>query len=224
MLKLLAFDLDDTLYSEQSYIRGGFREVSAYMQKEHNINAKEFYTKLIQTKNLTPSGKVFDIVLAKYKLSNQRLVEKLVEAYHSHSLRIRLYTGVRSIIKKLKKNYALALVTDGKQAVQFRKLVHLKIVDYFDAVIYTPDLGSNFKKPGELAFRRLLDTHTILPQEALYIGNNPDCDFIGAKKLGMKTVRVNQGICKGRNTDKLRDADFTIKSITQLPSLIIKIS
>lgn len=219
MLKLLAFDLDDTLYSERIYIQEGFKLVSAYMRKSHGIDAKEFYKKLASAKKLTPSGKIFDIVLQNYQL-DKKLVKKLIEEYRSQSLRIRLYPGVRSTLKALSKKYALAVVTDGKKVVQYRKLKHLKITKYFDTILYTLDLGKNFAKPSDLAFRQLLKAHKLKPQEALYIGNNPDKDFIGAKKIGMRTVRINQGVYKGITTDKLTDADFTIKNIKDLPSLI----
>lgn len=220
MLKLLAFDLDDTLYPEISYVRGGFRAASVYMQRNHNVDAKEFYKNLISTKTLTPSAKVFDIVLTNYQLKDRKLVEKLIELYRAQTLRLRLFPGVRSILKKFKKKYTLALITDGKKVVQNRKLNYLKIVDYFDTILYTLDLGKGFKKPSELPFKQLLNSYGIKPQEALYIGNDPNCDFIGPKKVGMKTVRVNIGFYKGKNVDKFLDADFIINNISELPSVV----
>ena len=224
MLKLLIFDLDDTLYPEIDYVRGGFRTVSTYMQKKYKIDANEFYRKLISTKSLSPSAKVFDIVLENYQLKDRKLVEKLIKLYRSQTLKLKLFPGIRSMLKKFKKKYILALVTDGKKVVQDRKLNYLRILDYFDTILYTLDLGNAFKKPSELPFKQLLDAYRIKLQEALYIGNDPDRDFIGAKKAGIKTVRINQGIHKGRKIEKTFDADFTIKNIKELPPLITKIN
>ena len=223
MLKLLAFDLDDTLYPESEYVRGGFRTVSTYMQKKHKIDANEFYKKLISTKNLSPSAKVFDIVLENYQLKDRKLVEKLIKLYRSQTLKLKLFPGIRSMLKKFKKKYILALVTDGKKVVQDRKLNYLRILDYFDTIFYTLDLGNNFKKPSEQPFKQLLHAYRIKPQEALYIGNDPNKDFIGAKKAGIRTIRVNQGFYKDKAKGEVNDADFTIGSIKELPSLIMKI-
>ena len=223
MLKLLIFDLDDTLYPEIDYVRGGFRTVSTYMQKKYKIDANEFYRKLISTKSLSPSAKVFDIVLENYQLKDRKLVEKLIKLYRAQTLKLKLFPGVRSMLEKFKKKYILALVTDGKKVVQHRKLKYLKIIDYFDSVLYTLDLGDNFKKPSELSFKQLLYSYGIKPHEALYIGNDPNKDFIGAKKAGIKTIRVNQGFYKDKAKVEFNDADFMIGSIKELPSLIMKI-
>ena len=223
MLKLLAFDLDDTLYPESSYAREGFRTVSAYMRKKYKIDAGKFYKKLVSTKTLTPSAKIFDIVLENYRLKDAKLVGKLIELYRAQTLKIRLFPGVKSMLNQFRKKYTLAVITEGKEVVQKRKINHLKIAGFFDTILYTLDLGDDFKKPSELPFKQLLNSHKIKPQEAIYIGNDPDKDFIGAKKIGMKTVRINQGIFRGKITNKSTEADFIIGSIKELPSLIVKI-
>ena len=223
MLKLLAFDLDDTLYPEISYVHGGFKVISDYMQKKYNSNAKEFYKKLISIKNLEPSAKVLDIALGTYQLKDRKLEEKLIELYRAQTLKLKLFPGVRSMLNQFKKKYTLALITEGKEIVQKRKLNHLKIAGFFDTILYTLDLGDDFKKPSELPFRQLLNSHKIKPQEALYIGNDPNKDFIGAKKVGIRTVRINQGFYKDKAKGKFSDADFTIGSIKELPPLIMKI-
>lgn len=224
MLKLLAFDLDDTLYPEMKYIRSGFRAVSKYMQQKYKIDAKEFYKKLSSVKKQKPSSRVFDIVLKRYKIKNRSLIEELVKTYRAAPLHIKLFSGVKETLTKLKKNYVLALLTDGRSSVQNNKLKYLQLTKYFDTIVYTLDLGNKYKKPSVLPFKKMLEAHNIKARETLYIGNNPDKDFFGAKKIGIKTVRVNQGIFKGKITNKSLEADFTIKSIKELPSLISRIN
>jgi putative hydrolase of the HAD superfamily len=223
ILKLLAFDLDDTLFPEKSYVYGAFKAVSDSLKKERNIDAKELYAKLVETKKLIPSGRILDIVLKKYQLDAKQ-TEKLVQIYREHPTKLRLFPGTRKVLQKLKKTYILAIITNGSQAVQNKKLDYLKIKHYFNSVIYTLDLGNNFKKPSKLPFQKLLVAHGVKPEETLYIGNNPDSDFLGAKQVGIKTIRINQRFYKGRNAHKIKDADFTIKNISQLPSLINKMS
>ena len=35
-----------------------------------------------------------------------------------------------------------------------------------------------------------MDYYKLKPSECVYIGDNPNKDFIGAKKLGIKTIRI----------------------------------
>ena len=223
MLKLLAFDLDDTLYPETKYIRAGFRAVSSYMRRHYQIDGKKFYRELTKTKKEEHSGKVFDNVLKKYKLDRKDIIEELVKIYRAAPLQIKLFSGVEVTLIKLKKSYILSLVTDGRSAVQSNKFNYLKLNKYFNSIIFTLDLGDKYAKPSALAFKKMLNDYKIKAKEAIYIGNNPDKDFVGAKKIGMKTVRINQGIFRGRITNKSTESDFTIRSIRELPSLVSRI-
>jgi putative hydrolase of the HAD superfamily len=64
----------------------------------------------------------------------------------------------------------------------------------------------------------------ISPEETIYIGDNPYKDFIGAKKVGISTVRV---LFKGREYSKVRldkeyEADYEVEKLNEIMNLLKK--
>ena len=48
MIKAILFDLDDTLYEEMQFVKGGFKAVSLYISEYNNINQGVFYQLLLE--------------------------------------------------------------------------------------------------------------------------------------------------------------------------------
>jgi len=65
----------------------------------------------------------------------------------------------------------------------------------------------------------------VLSEEAIYIGDNPYKDFIGAKKIGIPTVRILQ---PGREYYKVRldkeyEADYEIRELHEITDVLKKL-
>ena len=45
-IKIIIFDLDDTLYEERTFVESGFRAVAEYLEKHFKINKKELFEDL----------------------------------------------------------------------------------------------------------------------------------------------------------------------------------
>ena len=88
---------------------------------------------------------------------------------------------------------AVGLLSDGDPAVQGRKLDALGLRDAFDAIVVTGGLGPDAGKPSprgyEEVLRRLGDT---APGESVYVSDNPAKDFLGARRAGMRSIRVRR--------------------------------
>ena len=56
------------------------------------------------------------------------------------------------------------------------------------------------------------------PQNSFYVGDNPLLDFKGAKKIGMKTIRILKG--EFRNMSKNKYIDYEIKEIKEVLNII----
>ena len=50
----------------------------------------------------------------------------------------------------------------------------------------------------------------------VYIGDNPNKDFVGIKRLGVKTVRVLTGCYKAQQVSRDFDAETTIDNLLDL--------
>ena len=46
MIKVVIFDLDDTLIAEKEYIKSGYREVARYLSEKYNVVQEVIYKEL----------------------------------------------------------------------------------------------------------------------------------------------------------------------------------
>ena len=225
-IKALLFDLDDTLYEEKQFAVSGFIKVAEFIEDKFKIN-KDFFCKiLIDIFNGGSRGNIFNLALEKVNIvSDEDIISSMVKIYRGHNPNIRLEEDVKSLIIKLKEIYSLGIVTDGYFEVQKKKVQVLKLEELFDSIIYTDEYGREYWKPNVFGYKLALERFQIVPGEAVYIGDNPYKDFIGAKKIGISTVRF---MCQGREysnvkLDKEYEADYEIKELHEILELLKKL-
>jgi putative hydrolase of the HAD superfamily len=137
-------------------------------------------------------GDNFDRWLKFHNLNSKELVTKVVQIYREHNPQIHPYPEVKELLQRLHLNYRLGLVSDGYVEVQKRKLISLNLISFFDIIVFTEELGREFWKPNPQPFNFILQRLNIRGPDAVYIADNPIKDFLGARKVGMWTVRVRR--------------------------------
>lgn len=219
-IKIIAFDLDDTLYNEIDFVQSGFRVVAQYTAIKFGLDKNKIYSFLIKTLKLNGRGKIFNSMLKKYGIYDKKTITKLVSVYRSHKPEIKLDSNTRKTIKNLKDKYKLALITDGDKNVQRNKVHALKLNDLLDYIVYTDDYGPSGKKPNTISFKKVLKELGGKPEEMIYVGDNPEKDFIGAKKIGIKTIQIYRDKVGKNNFSEEFAANYSIKKIEDLLTLI----
>jgi putative hydrolase of the HAD superfamily len=96
--------------------------------------------------------------------------------------------GAEKVVRDLRREYRVGLLTDGPILAQEGKLDALGWADLFDAVVVTGALAAG--KPDERAFRTVLEKLGADPAEAVYVGDNADTDIHGARDAGLRAVHV----------------------------------
>jgi len=189
--KAVVFDLDDTLYPERDYVMSGFRAVAAW-SKLHLGNPAEvgfFELRVLFEKGVR--GDTFNRWLAARGIVDDSLVAQLVQVYREHDPTIAPFPEVPGVLESLRREYLLGIVSDGYLAVQQRKLAALRLAPYFDAIIFSDEWGREAWKPNPRPFREVLDRlGGIAPEEAVYVADNPDKDFLGARGVGLTTIQI----------------------------------
>lgn len=224
MMKAVIFDLDDTLYVEAEFFRSAFSVVAKELEVRGVGNAKSVY-RLLETIHINEGrDRVFN--KAAYRLGfPERWVPELVEIHRSHLPSINLAPEVPSVLADLRKRYCLGCITDGIGEVQQRKIVALGVSSLLDSVIITGYLGREHWKPDSLPFRLCCEELGIEPVEAVYVGDNPERDIAGARRVNMISVRIvrpTSWFCDYESCKPEEEPDFYIRDLTELVPILDK--
>lgn len=190
MIKLLIFDLDNTLYDEKSYVESGFKAVAKFLSaSSEKFKEQEIYDALIQSFETNGRGKNFDDLKRKYPEID---VAELVKVYREHLPKIIMPHDVLQCLKSLKESHKMALLTNGWPEVQKQKVAALGLEKIFDKIFYAQEDGLEFRKPHKRFFEKVLEWSGLSPEEILMIGDDVEADIIPATQMGMQTFLVEK--------------------------------
>ena len=221
MIKCLIFDLDDTLYYEKTYVLEAFKNVCRYLASKYKKDYYEVYKRCVEILDEYGRGKIFNILCDEYGFEEN--IKDLVEIYRSTKPNLKLYEESKEIWNFAKENnIKLGLITDGCSKVQWNKIKALNLEEIVDKIIVTDDYGKGYGKPHEKSYKEIIEYFNLAPNECVYIGDNPNKDFIGAKKLGMKTIRIihEQGDHINDKVDIEYEAELIIRKLREILILL----
>lgn len=180
-VKVVIFDLDDTLYSEKAYVRSGYHKVAQLLPQIENCREK-LWDAFLRKKP------AIDTVLAEAGIFDEQLKQSCLEAYRNQDPKINLYDGVKQMLEQLRKSgVKIGIITDGRPEGQRKKLEALGLYPLVDSALITDELGSErFRKPNDIAFRIMQTRFNVPYEQMLYVGDNPAKDFQAPKQLGMR--------------------------------------
>jgi putative hydrolase of the HAD superfamily len=216
----IVFDIDDTLYLERDFVFSGYRAVSSAVASKYGFF---IYDRLIESFLAGQRGDLFTPVLNE-KMDDVRedFVKELVKIYRSHVPDIKPFDGIPELLKKIGAYCKLAIISDGFLEVQKRKLGALKIADRFNHIAFTDQWGHEFWKPHPRGYEDCSASLGIEPESMIYIGDNPEKDFIGARNAGLKCIRLR--VKHGLHYDKEAEGSFApdteVNSVKELHTVI----
>lgn len=129
--------------------------------------------------------------------------------------RVRPAPGTFEMLSRLRKNYRLVLVSNGSEHVQRAKLKAAGLEELFVGIVISGSIGG--KKPKRLIFEKGLAAAGCLPQDALFVGDDPLCDIAGAKAAGMRTCWIGEAKDYPLH---INHPDLIISSILELPGVL----
>lgn len=223
MVKVVLFDLDDTLISEDQYIRSGYGYISKVFAKRYDIDREQteqelYYLYLKDAKN------VFNRFLEGKGIPYTPLdIKEFVEEYRNHIPKITYYEDVLPTVSKLKqKAIRIGVISDGYLSTQKKKADVLQLYDIFEKVIFTDELGKEYWKPSPKAFEIMKEFFDVGYEEMMYVGDNPAKDFYVKELLSINTVRIYRDNSVYKNTAYFHkvEENIKIKSLTELLDLV----
>ena len=118
---------------------------------------------------------------------NDDLINQLAIDYIEHLSDFNhLIPDALTVLELLKSNYKMHIITNGFKEVQKRKLQKSDLIQYFETVTISEDVG--VKKPHKLIFNHALTAANANVESSIMIGDNFNADIIGALGVGMKAI------------------------------------
>ncbi|WP_201317857.1 HAD family hydrolase [Paenibacillus sp. EPM92] len=220
-MTVVVFDLDDTLYKELTFVESGFKAVSFDLHNRFGLKPEETFQTMWLELQRHGRGKVFNCVLARYGLETKGNILHCLNIYRKHRPDISLYDDARRCLEELKA-YPMYIVTDGNKLVQQSKLQALGLYDHeFIRHCYiTRRYGIKNEKPSPHCFMKICEREQVDPKDVVYIGDNPNKDFVGIKPLGFRTVRIIRGAFSELIKPNDYEAEHQIESLDELANLL----
>jgi len=210
----LIIDLDDTLYPRERFVRSGLAAVAHHVSRQHGLDAGSAYAVMTRALAAGGEGREFQALCDRFGLPAQ-IVPNLVDVFRTHTPSLFLSREAADTLRGLRtEGWALAILTNGLPSVQFRKVAALGLTEFVDEVIYAEEHAPG-GKPSPAPFEAALRSLDLPVAQCVCVGDDPARDVLGARLLGMPTIRMAR---PGVQVEPTRDADTVITSLRQLPA------
>ena len=227
MIRLVTFDLDNTLWSVDVVIGRAERRMRDWLQPrvpEYRRLAKADHAAIRDGVIADHPGIVHDISLLRERVLAEtiehcgyprpRAAELAAGAFAvflEWRHRIDFFAGALDVLETLSGAYTLASLTNGNA-----DFARLGLDRYFSFGFCAADVGAS--KPDTAMFERAMARAGVTPGEAVHVGDHEIDDVQGATAAGMATVWVN---LVGSNAEP--DATRTVTSLMQLPAVVAEL-
>lgn len=211
------FDLDDTLYLEIDYVHSGIQHVKDLCLRLGLIEVCQVGQKFEPN---IKAGTVISDLRQHLKLPIT-IEPTLLWAYRLHQPNIKLEQAVDETIEWARRSCkAVAILTNGRSITQRLKIAALGLSAM--PVFISEEYGE--EKPSPTMYKAVEKSWPGCGY--IYVGDNPEKDFVAANDLGWKTVCVSD---KGSNIHpqqcnsnlNLRfTPQITINSLADLPACL----
>jgi HAD superfamily hydrolase (TIGR01509 family) len=127
-----------------------------------------------------------------------------------------LLPGARQIIRKLRRDFDLGIVTSGNRRRVRQQLRDFELSDYFSACVCSEDVPK--KKPHPAPLKFALKCLRADPEECVYVGDTAE-DVEMARRAGVRPIGV---LGPFPTAERIRAArpDIILRSIRDLPGCL----
>lgn len=218
-MKVICFDLDDTLCKEIDYLKSAYREIAEYAA-EHCRGCSDPVSVL--------AHKAYDVMIAAYQEGQNAFdvlnsflgldlpIADYLYIYRNHKPKIAPCEDVVWTLDALKaEGVRIGLITDGRSVQQRNKIEALGLGRWIECadIVVSKEFGS--EKPALANYEYFMKRYPEC-QDFTYVGDNPRKDFIAPNALGWMTICLMDD---GRNIHR---QDFASTPALALPKKTIE--
>lgn len=222
-IRCIAFDLDDTLWECQPVIQQAEQRFYEWLQNHYpRITERHSPVELVQNRvafmqrypelhyNLTRLRKNWMATLASEHDYPESLVEPGFKVFWLARNEVTLFEGAEEILHSLAQRFITGVISNGNANVH-----HIGIGHLFQFAHSAEEAG--VAKPHPDIFHQALAKVGIPPHQAVYVGDDPVRDVLGAADAGLRTIWYNPA---GINWPGGKEPDITITQLAELDTAI----
>lgn len=196
-LRCITFDLDDTLWSCRPVIAEAERRFYVWLIGRYPALASAYdldaliahrieYFRLHKDlrHDMTRLRKRWLAQLAAEHDLGKEWIDEGFRVFWLARNEVELYAEAASLLEELGRHYTIGAITNGNADVR-----HIGVDHYFDFVITSAEAG--VAKPHPDIFERALNKAGVSADQCLHVGDDAECDILGAKAHGLRAVWVN---------------------------------
>jgi putative hydrolase of the HAD superfamily len=184
------FDLDGTLLDRRATFRHYLeRQVSRYASYFPSENSDAYVAELLALDENGSLDRSTFYLEAERRLSLRPGAAEALQADFDARFpeSCIAFPGVRETLDLLRASgLKLGIVTNGGFVIQSRKIDGLGVRQLVDSILISEVVG--VRKPDPAIFSRALADLSTTASRAMFVGDNPDVDVVGAKRSGLVAV------------------------------------
>lgn len=150
---------------------------------------------------------VFRDIFAAYgrvKVSREKIIAAAMLFRSLSRRQFGLFPDAVASLRRLRERYAVGLVSDAQWVFTEAELAITGLRDLFEVRVLSSRLG--YKKPDPRLFTKALGVLHVAPENALYVGDNPSRDLVGARRAGIRCILFRPS---GNGTNERPDATIS---------------
>ncbi len=202
MIKVITFDLDDTLWEVTPVLMRAENLLFDWLQTHCPAVMQRFSIRSLRAMRMelvkSRPDLVHRITEARHhalqtamlragisEAAARQLADRAMEVFMAARHDVELFDEVEEVIAQLHGDYLLGVLTNGNADIY-----RLPLGRYFSFAFSAESLNSS--KPMPLHFERTLEKTGARPEEIIHVGDHPEHDVAAAQRLGWYTIWLNR--------------------------------
>lgn len=216
LARAIVFDLDDTLYRIRRFTVAGYAATSTAIAERTGRPRQEVFCRLQAMYRRGRAATAYQELCAEFGLPGDVAGEWLAR-HRAHRRRLRLPGTSAGALEALRKDgWRIGLLTNGLPEIQRAKVEALDLGERVDAVVYADELVPG-GKPALAVFVRILDALAVPADRSVMVGDHPENDVAGARRAGMRTIRVRRPVFA--DVSGREEADAVVDNLSPVPGI-----
>jgi putative hydrolase of the HAD superfamily len=166
------------------------------------------------TKTYESLADAFKACFKEFKINPPDFVlEKLVGLWNKHAILARFFPDSESVLKDLKKDYKLILLTNTNKFAFMQVNEKFKLSEKFDKIYASYATG--MLKINPKVFEKILKDFKLKKEDVIMVGDSIESDIKGAENAGIKSVLLDRW--------ERKEFDPKIKELAELKDHIVNL-